>query len=97
MGVPDAVSGVTAALPPKAYSTLKLLATGVKGNQAAQMFTINYTDDTASSFSQSLSDWYTPQSYSGDTEGGQNHSPRQQHENKGWARLLFVRILVQPE
>ena len=35
----------------------KILAVGVEGNQEQQIFTVNYTDGTSSSFTQSLSDW----------------------------------------
>jgi hypothetical protein len=65
---PDAVSGKTVSLPAGQFSTLKLLATAVNGNQAAQSFTVTYTDGTTSSFKQSLSDWFTPQSYTGESK-----------------------------
>jgi hypothetical protein len=61
------VSGGTIALPAGSYSTLKLLATGVNGNQVSQTFTVTYTDGTTSKFTQSLSDWCTPQGYSGES------------------------------
>jgi len=64
---PGAVSGGTIALPAGSYSTLKLLATGVNGNQVSQTFTVTYTDGTTSKFTQSLSDWCTPQGYSGES------------------------------
>ncbi len=50
------------------FSTLKLLATAVNGNQAAQSFTVTYTDGDASLFKQSLSDWFSPQSYAGESK-----------------------------
>ncbi len=68
MGVPGAVSGQKVALPTSQFTTLKLLATGVNGNQPAQPFTVTYTDGTTSSFAQSLSDWYTPQNYAGESK-----------------------------
>jgi len=40
----------------------------VNGNQVAQTFTVTYTDTTTASFTQSLSDWCTPQSYTGESE-----------------------------
>jgi hypothetical protein len=43
-----------------------MLATGVNGNQASQPFIVTYTDGTTSTFTQSLSDWFTPQSYAGE-------------------------------
>ncbi|MGD0505290.1 MAG: chitobiase/beta-hexosaminidase C-terminal domain-containing protein [Steroidobacteraceae bacterium] len=66
-GTLDAVSSATISLPAGNYATLNLLGTGVNGNQAAQTFTVTYTDGTTSSFTQSLSDWHTPQSYAGET------------------------------
>jgi hypothetical protein len=46
---------------------VKLLATGVNGNQAKQTFVINYTDGTSTSVTQSLSDWFSPQTYAGES------------------------------
>jgi hypothetical protein len=67
-GVPDAVSNTTIALPAGNYSTLSLLATAVNGNQTSQAFTVNYSDGTSSTFVQSLSDWFTPQKYTGESQ-----------------------------
>jgi Pro-kumamolisin, activation domain len=67
MGVADAVSSQTVTLPAGKFATLKLLATGVNGNQAGQKFTVTYTDGTTSTFTQSLSDWCAPQNYTGET------------------------------
>jgi hypothetical protein len=58
----------TIPLPPGNYSTLKLLATGVQGNQAAQSFVVTYAGSTTTSFSQSLSDWFTPRNYAGESK-----------------------------
>jgi hypothetical protein len=66
-GTLDAVTSATISLPAGNYATLNLLGTAVNGNQAAQTFTVTYTDGTTSSFKQSLSDWHTPQSYAGET------------------------------
>ena len=57
----------TVTLPPGKYSALRMLATGVQGNQTSQPFTVTYADATTTTFSQSLSDWFTPQSYSGES------------------------------
>ena len=67
----DAVgcSGQSVTLPSGQFSSLMLLATGVEGNQASQTFTVTYTDGTSSQFVQSLSDWFTPQSYPRELEG----------------------------
>jgi hypothetical protein len=66
--LPDAVSGTTVPLPAGQFSTVKLLATAVNGNQISQRFTVTYTDGTTSSFFQSLSDWFTPQGFAGETK-----------------------------
>jgi len=66
----DAVgsSGQSISLPTGSYSSLRLFATGVEGNQVSQPFTVTYTDGTSTEFKQSLSDWYTPESYTGESE-----------------------------
>src|SRR6202012_1246907 len=46
---------------------LDLLATGVNGSQTAQTFIITYTDGTTSTVTQNLSDWGSPQNYSGES------------------------------
>ena len=68
---PDAVacSGQSVSLPQSKASVLLLLATGVQGQQAAQKFVVHYTDGTSSQFTQSLSDWFTPQKSAGEFEG----------------------------
>jgi hypothetical protein len=67
----DAVgcSGQTVALTSGKYSALMLLATGIEGNQASETLTVKYTDGTSTKFTQSFSDWYTPQKYTGESEG----------------------------
>jgi hypothetical protein len=67
-GVADAVSNITLPLPAGNYTTLSLLGTGVNGNQPNQVFTVNYSDGTSTSFTQSLSDWFTPQNYAGESQ-----------------------------
>ena len=66
----NAVSGTgqTITLPSGAFSTLRMLATGSAGNQLSQTITVTYTDLTTSTFTQSFSDWFTPQNYSGESE-----------------------------
>lgn len=68
--VPDVVSGAgqIITLPAGKFSSLKMLGTGVNGNQPSQKFTVTYADGTTSSFAQSMSDWSTPQSYSGESD-----------------------------
>ena len=63
----DAVSSTTVPLPAGQYQTLKMLAAGVNGSQTSQNFTVQYTDGTTSTFTQSLSDWCAPQNYAGET------------------------------
>lgn len=67
----DAVgsSGQLISLTQGKYVALMLLATGVEGNQKSQVFTVKYTDGTSSKFSQSFSDWFTPQKFAGESEG----------------------------
>ena len=67
MGTSDAISGQTVALPAAKYSTLKMLATGLNGNQPAQTFTVTYSDGTKTTITQSLSDWFTPQHFAGES------------------------------
>lgn len=64
----DAVSARTFSLAPGKFSSISLLATGVNGKQVAQVFKVTYTDGTSSIFTQSLSDWFTPQIFSGETK-----------------------------
>ncbi len=60
-------SGSVIPLTPGKYSTLAFLGTAVNGNRLAQTFGVTYTDGSSTTFTQSLSDWYTPQHYSGET------------------------------
>lgn len=55
-------------LPAGYYSMLRMLATGIQGSQASQLFTVQYTDGTSATFVQGLSDWFTPQNYSGESK-----------------------------
>ncbi len=59
-------TGQTVTLPQGRYAQLDLLATAVNGNQINQTFTVNYTDGTSTTYTQSISDWHTPQSYAGE-------------------------------
>jgi fibronectin type 3 domain-containing protein len=63
---PDGVSNTAITLPAGNYGTMQILATGVDGNQASQTFTINYTDGTHQTFTQSLSDWETSSNNAGE-------------------------------
>lgn len=58
---PDAVSaaGQTIPLPAGFFSTLRLLGTGVGGNQQAQPIQLNFADGTSETITQSFSDWFS--------------------------------------
>ncbi len=64
---PDIVSGQTVALPEGKFSSLKLLALGVNGDQEMQTFTITYADGSSASFTRNLSDWSSPRRFSGES------------------------------
>src|SRR5579859_1833364 len=65
---PNAVTSQTILLPTERFDGLKMLALGVNGNQESQIFEVTYADGTSSSFTQSLSDWYTPENFPGESE-----------------------------
>jgi hypothetical protein len=67
----DAVgcSGQSVTLTQGKFSSLMLLATGIEGKQASETLTVKYTDGTSTKFTQSFSDWFTPQKYTGESEG----------------------------
>jgi fibronectin-binding autotransporter adhesin len=54
-------------LPPVNDSQLMILGAAINGNQTGQTFTVTYTDGSTSTFTQSLSDWFTPQNYPGES------------------------------
>ena len=60
-------AGQTIGLPAESFSTLAFLATAVNGNQPNQTFVVTYTDGTTTTFTQGVSDWFTPQNYSGES------------------------------
>ena len=66
--VPNAVTSRTIRMPAGRFDGLKMLALGVNGDQESQPFTITYADGTSSSFTQSVSDWYTPENFRGESE-----------------------------
>ena len=67
--VPNIVygAGQTIALPAGFYTDLKLLGTGVQGNQADQMITVHYTDGSHQAISQGFSDWSAPAGYANES------------------------------
>jgi len=60
-------SGQTVTLPTGKFTSLQILATAVDGAQSSQQFIVTYTDGTTSIFTQSLSDWTSPQNNPGET------------------------------
>jgi hypothetical protein len=66
-GIPSAVNSSVLGLPGGNFSTLQLLGAAVQGNHLRQVFVVNYTDGTADTFTQSMSDWTSPQHYAGET------------------------------
>ena len=63
-----AAAAQTLTLPAGKDSVLRMLATAEDGNQTSQPFVVTYSDGTTTTFTQSLSDWYAPQNYSGESE-----------------------------
>jgi hypothetical protein len=63
----DAWQNTIITLPAGQYSTLTFLGNAVNGNLPSQTFIVTYTDGTTSTFTQSVSDWFTPQDYMGET------------------------------
>src|SRR5579884_1635800 len=61
-------AGQVIPLSPGNYSQLRMLATGVRGNQPSQSFVVTYSDSTTATFVQSFSDWFTPQNYAGESK-----------------------------
>jgi hypothetical protein len=62
-------TGKPIALPAGHYNSLRILGTGLEGNQTAQVITITYTDGTTTTITQSFSDWFGPQEYPGESFG----------------------------
>jgi hypothetical protein len=75
----------TIMLPAGNYSRLRMLATGVNGNQPSQSFVVTYADSATTTFVQGLSDWFSPQNYSGEVKavpmGYRNSSNGSSSEN----------------
>jgi hypothetical protein len=56
----------TIPVPTGNYAAIRFLATAINGNQASLTFTVKYGDGTSTNFTRSVSDWYSPQNYSGE-------------------------------
>lgn len=70
---PDAVYGSGQEIPllEGHYRQLHLLGTGVQGAQTSQSVVVTYTDGTTSHFTQSFSDWFSPEYFPGETKAVQ--------------------------
>jgi hypothetical protein len=55
-------------LPKANLNQLQILGTGLQGNQTDQTILVHYTDGTTSTFTQSFSDWFTPQFFPRESE-----------------------------
>jgi Glycosyl hydrolases family 18 len=53
----NGVRNATIALPAGQFGTLRILGTGVNGDQASQTVKVTYTDGTSSTFTQTFSNW----------------------------------------
>jgi hypothetical protein len=60
-------AGQTITLTAGHATSVSMLAIAINGQQTAQSFVVNYTDGTSTSFSQSLSDWFTPAHFTGES------------------------------
>jgi hypothetical protein len=61
-------AGQTIPLPSGNYSLLRMLASGVQGNQLSQVFTVHYADNSSVSSVLNLSDWFSPQNYANESK-----------------------------
>ncbi|WP_263358117.1 S53 family peptidase [Acidicapsa ligni] len=61
-------TGLPISLPQGHFTTLHILGTGVQGNQTDQSVIVTYTDGTKATFTQSFSDWFSPQGYPGEAK-----------------------------
>jgi hypothetical protein len=60
-------AGQTIDLPAGTFSSLQILAAAVNGDQESQNFTVNYADPgSPQPVTQNVSDWFTPENYSGE-------------------------------
>jgi hypothetical protein len=66
-GTTNVAEAVTVPLPAGNFTSLRFLGSATNGNQPNQAFSVTYTDGTSTTFTRSVSDWYTPQNYPGET------------------------------
>ena len=60
-------AGQTIPLTQASASAVSLLAIAVNGAQTSQVFTVTYTDGTTAQFTQSISDWFVPNRFTGES------------------------------
>jgi hypothetical protein len=58
----------TIPLPAGNYAALRMLAAAENGSFASQSFIVTYTDASTTTFTQGVSDWFSPQNYSGESK-----------------------------
>jgi predicted alpha-1,6-mannanase (GH76 family) len=61
--------GTPIPLPAGHFSALHFLGTGVDGGATTQTVTVQYTDGSVSTFTQSFSDWFSPKQFPREAEG----------------------------
>jgi hypothetical protein len=66
-GAPSGFANTTVSLPQGKFNNLYFVGTGVWGSQLNQKFVVTYTDGSSTTFTQSLSDWGSPQNYPGES------------------------------
>ena len=90
-------TGQTISLPAGQYASLQFLGLAVNGNQANQTFTVNYADGTTQTFTQSLSDWFSPQNYTGESKAVTMAYRDLANGTKDKPHFLRLRLLLQPQ
>jgi hypothetical protein len=61
-------TGTPISLPEGLYDQVRILGTGVQGAQTGQQIVIHYKDGSSETFSQSFSDWFSPQQFPNESE-----------------------------
>ena len=64
-----AAKGFSVPLPRKSFASLWLLGAATEGGQRGQTLLVTYTDGTTQTLSQNFSDWFSPQSFPGESRG----------------------------
>ena len=68
---PDVVTSRTIDLPSAKFDFLKMLAVAVEGDQQSQSFILTDSDGSSASFTQDISEWYTPEYYKGESDAAE--------------------------